>query len=110
MQKERKEMYTLGTRRSIPVVLEIKKGNSFVNVKVEGTKHTLKFDSLTACAEYLRKLGLTIKRTTLTKYIKSEKVFHNFLCKYSDSSLPNDFGDIGLIIDEYKKLKVNNKK
>jgi hypothetical protein len=30
MQKERKNMYTLGTSRSIPVILEIKKGNEFV--------------------------------------------------------------------------------
>jgi GIY-YIG catalytic domain len=31
MQKERKNMYVLGTRRSIPIELEIKKGNTFVN-------------------------------------------------------------------------------
>jgi GIY-YIG catalytic domain len=31
MQKERKNMYVLGTRRSIPIVLEIKKGNTFVD-------------------------------------------------------------------------------
>ena len=30
MQKERQNMYTLGTRRSIPVLFEIKKGNTFV--------------------------------------------------------------------------------
>ena len=69
--------------------------------------HTLKFDSLTSCIEYLRGLGLIIKRDTLTKYIKIEKVFHNFLCKYSDNTLPDNFEEIGLIIDEYKKLKID---
>lgn len=103
MQKERQDMYTLGTRRSISVELEIKEGNTFVDYK----KQTLKFDSLTSCIEYLRKLGLTIKRDTLTKYIKNEKVFHNFLCKYSGKVLPDNFEEVGLIIDEYKKLKVD---
>jgi hypothetical protein len=31
MQKERQELYVLGTRRSIPIVLEIKEGNTFVD-------------------------------------------------------------------------------
>ena len=65
---------------------------------------TLNFNSLTSCIEYLRKLGLNIKRT---KYIKIEKVFHNFLCKYSNKALPSNFEEVSLIIDEYKKLKVN---
>lgn len=103
MQKERQDMYTLGTRRSISVELEIKEGNTFV----DSSGHTLNFDSLTSCIEYLRELGLTIKRDTLTKYIKNEKVFHNFLCKYSDNALPDNFEEVGLIIDEYKKLKVD---
>ena len=103
MQKERQDMYTLGTRRSITVELEIKEGNTFVDYKGQN----LKFDSLTSCIEYLRELGLTIKRDTLTKYIKNEKVFHNFLCKYSDKVLPDNFEEVGLIIDEYKKLKVD---
>lgn len=99
MQKERQNMYTLGTRRSIPVELEIKEGNTALQ--------TLKFDSLTSCIEYLRELGLNIKRDTLTKYIKNEKVFYNFLCKYSDRVLPDNFEEVGLIMDEYKKLKVD---
>ena len=103
MQKERQDMYTLGTRRSISVELEIKEGNIFVN----STGHALNFDSLTSCIEYLRGLGLTIKRDTLTKYIKNEKVFHNFLCKYSYKTLPGNFEEVGLIIDEYKKLKID---
>ena len=37
--------------------------------------------------------------------IKNEKVFHNFLCKYPDKDLPDNFEKIGLIIDEYKKFK-----
>ena len=101
MQKERKVSYQLGTRRNIPVILEIKKGNNFVDPIKE---HFIKFDSLTSCIDYLRKLGLTIKRSTLTKYIKNEKVFHNFVCKYSDINKPNNFEEIGLIINEYKKF------
>jgi hypothetical protein len=105
MQKERQDMYALGTRRSISVELKIKEGNTFVNSDSIG--QTLNFDSLTSCTEYLRELGLTIKRATLTKYIKNEKVFHNFLCKYSDKILPDNFEQVGLIIDEYKKLIVD---
>ena len=100
MQKERLNSYNLGTRRSVPVELEIKKGNTFI----ASWDQTLKFDSLTSCIDYLRKLGLTIKRSTLTKYIKNEKVFHNFVCKYSDINKPNNFEEIGLIINEYKKF------
>ena len=48
-------------------------------------------------------MDLTIKRDTLTKYIKNGKVFNNFLCKYSDKALPYNFEVVGLIIDEYKK-------
>jgi hypothetical protein len=87
MQKERQDMYTLGTRRSISVELEIKEGNIFVDYK----GHALNFDSLTSCIEYLRGLGLTIKRDTLTKYIKNEKVFHNLLFKYSVKTLTDNF-------------------
>lgn len=105
MQKERQNTYRLGTRRSISVELEIQEGNTFVNSDCIG--RTLNFDSLTFCIEYLRELGLTIKRDTLTKYIKNQKVFHNFLCKYSDKILPDNFEEVGLIIDEYKKLKVD---
>ncbi len=103
MQKERQDMYTLGTSRSIKVDLEIKEGNRFVDSKGQ----TLKFLSLTSCIEYLRKLGLTIKRATLTKYIKNKKVFHNFLCKYSDKVFLDNFEELGLIIDEYKKFRVD---
>ena len=75
MQTERKAMYELGTRRSIPLILEIKVGITFVDPTQNIKEHTLKFDSLTACIEYLNKLGLTIKRDTLTKYIKMRKYF-----------------------------------
>ena len=120
MVNERKNMYVLGTRRSIPVVLEIKEGNTFVESALIG--QNLKFDSLTSCVSYLRDLGLTIKRDTLSKYIKLEKEFYNFICKYSDKELPNNFKEIGLIIDEYSRsapklkskeilaLKYSNKK
>jgi hypothetical protein len=103
MQKERQDTYTLGTRRSIHVELEIKEGNTFI----DSVGHTLNFDSLTSCIEYLRGLGLTIKRDTLTRYIKMGKVFHNFLCRYSDKALPENFEQVGLIIDEHLKLKVD---
>jgi len=105
MQKERQSQYILGTRRNIQVKLEIKEGNTFVEPRSTAPSDgvTLNFDSLTSCIEYLRVLGLTIKRDTLTKYIKIGKVFHNFLCKYSDKALPNNFEEVGLIIDEYKK-------
>lgn len=108
MQKERKEGYILGTRRSIPVELEIKKGNTFVNNIVDGC--TLKFDSLTSCVEHLRVLGLTIKRDTLSRYIKMGKVFHNFLCKYSDKALPDNFEQVGLIVDEYSSCATKLKR
>lgn len=71
MQKERQAMYYLGTRRSIPVLLEVKKGNIFVSP----SENPLYFDSLTSCIEYLRGLGLIIKRDTLSKYIKFGKEF-----------------------------------
>jgi hypothetical protein len=79
------------------VELEIKEGNTFVDY----TGHNLKFDSLTSCIEYLRGLGLTIKRDTLTRYIKIGKVFHNFVCKYSDIALPDNFEQVGLIMEEH---------
>lgn len=101
MQKERRELNKLKARR-IPVELEIKEGNTFVN----SVGKTLNFDSLTSCIVYLRGLGLTIKITTLAKYVKNKKVFHSFLCKYSDKALPENFEEIGLIIDEYKKSKI----
>lgn len=111
MQKERQSLYILGTRRNIPVKLEIKEGNTFVEPRSTAPSDaaTLNFDSLTSCIEYLRVLGLTIKRDTLTKYIKNGKVFHNFLCKYSDKALPNNFEEVGLIIDEYKKAAAAQK-
>ena len=111
MQKERQSQYILGTRRNIQVKLEIKEGNTFVEQRSTAPSDavTLNFYSLTSCIEYLRVLGLTIKRDTLTKYIKNGKVFHNFLCKYSDKALPNNFEEVGWIIDEYKKAAAAQK-
>ena len=106
MQKERQAIYKLGARRNIPVTLEILEGNTFVDSSVIG--HTLNFNSLTSCIENLSKFGLIIKRDTLTKYIKNGKVFHNFLCKYTDKLKPVTFAEVGLIIDEFKKLKINS--
>jgi len=105
MQKERQSLYILGTRRNIPVKLEIQEGNTFVEPRSTASSNaaTLNFYSLTSCIEYLRVFGLTIKRDTLTKYIKNGKVFQNFLCKYSDKTLPNKFEEVGLIIDDYQK-------
>nr|YP_010180078.1 hypothetical protein LI423_mgp10 [Saprochaete ingens]QUX32946.1 hypothetical protein [Saprochaete ingens] len=103
MQEERKKLYTLGTRRSISVLLKIKEGNMWVTENYWG--QNLNFDSLTSCIKYLRSMGLKMKRDTLSKYMKTEKEFHNFMCKYSDNILPNDFKEIGHIIDEYKQSK-----
>jgi len=71
MQKERQSLYILGTRRNIQVKLEIKEGNTFLEPRSTAPSDavTLNFYSLTSCIEYLRVLGLTIKRDTLTKYI-----------------------------------------
>lgn len=101
MQTERQNTYMLGTRRNIPVILELREGNKFV----DSWGQTLKFDSLTLCTNYLKDLGLTIKRDTLSKYIKIEKEFHHFICKYSDIVLPDNFEEVGLIIAEYKKSR-----
>ncbi len=116
MQEKRKKMYLLGTRRSIPVILEIKKENSFVkhdacaapigDAVASAKPNILNFNSITSCINYLRELGIIIKRDTLTKYIKKGKVFHHFLCKYSDKlkNVFDNFKEVGLIIDEYKNL------
>lgn len=104
MERERKALYTLGTRRSISVLLEIREGNTFVDPKISGNK--LEFSSLTLCIKYLKNLGIIIKRDTLSNYIKKAKVFHNFFCKYLDEYLPADFEKLGLLIEEHK----NNKK
>jgi hypothetical protein len=103
MERERKALYTLGTRRSLSVLLEIREGNTFVDPKISGNK--LEFSSLTLCIKYLRNLGIIIKRDTLSKYIKKAKVFHNFFCKYLDESLPADFEKLGLLIEEHKHSK-----
>nr|YP_010608766.1 hypothetical protein PNX16_mgp005 [Drechslerella dactyloides]WAN89846.1 hypothetical protein [Drechslerella dactyloides] len=117
MNNERRVAYELGLRRSVPVVLEVKEGNKFVDLtnlplspsikKVEG--NNLEFDSLTSCIVYLKSLGFTIKRDTLSKYIKQGKEFHNFICKYSKKSLPIDFKYLDLLIEEYKNNKLNIK-
>ena len=103
MQTKRKDTYGLATRKSVPVNLEILEGNTFVDPSLIGT--TLNFNSLTSCIDYLSKLGIDIKREIITKYIKNKKVFYNFLCEYSDKFIP--MSEIELIIEEYKKLKVD---
>ena len=131
MDKQRRLSYELSTRRSIPVILDIKKGNTFVDpANLVVSNHKLEFNSLTSCIAYLQSRGLNIKRDTLSKYINLGKVFHNFHCKYLDPSyFVNNNGHcalqanleekekIGLLIEEYKKNrlwqktieKVNNK-
>lgn len=103
MQKERETAYKLGTKRSIPVTLYVLKGNTFVDSSL--INGSLAFDSLTSCIKYLNGLGIKIKRDTLSRYIKNEKVFKNFLCKYSCKFTP--IPELELLINEYKKLKVN---
>jgi hypothetical protein len=109
MDKERRQMYELGSRRSIPIILEILEGNKFVDpTQSVSSSYKLEFNSLTSCIEYLRSLGLTIKRDTLSRYIKLGKVFHNFCCKYLyQESLHNteEQERIGLLIIENKNNK-----
>lgn len=102
MHEERKSAYSLGLRRKIPVILEIKEGNTFVASSLTGS--VLNFDSLTSCSDYLNNLGLTIKRSTLTKYIVNKKVFHNFICTYSEKNIPDNFKEVGLLINEATAL------
>jgi len=66
--------------------------------------NTLEFDSLTSCILYLRSLGLKIKRDTLSKYVKEEKMFHNFLGKYYEKTLLDNSVSAKLdsLIKEYK--------
>jgi hypothetical protein len=109
MDKERRVNYELGTRRSVPVILEIKEGNTFVNPTT--TTNKLEFNSLTSCIAYLHSVGLCIKRDTLSKYIKLGKVFHNFYCKYLDQSdliISDERERIGLLIEEYKKNRISS--
>ncbi len=91
MQSKRQELYTLGTRRNIPLTLKILDGNTFVDSTPTIIGSTLNFYSLPSCIDYLSKLGLKIKRDTLTKYIQNKKIFHYFLCKYIDKLKPTDF-------------------
>jgi hypothetical protein len=107
MDKERRLNYELGTRRSMPVILEILEGNTFVDPIIT---NKLEFNSITSCIEYLKSLGMIIKRDTLSKYIKIGKLFHNFYCKYKDSSdlvISEERERIGLLIEEYKKNRVS---
>lgn len=115
MNEKRRAMYELGARRNMPVVLEIKEGNKWVDpanlllspLIKKALGNSLEFDSITSCVLYLKTLGLTIKRDTLSKYIKQKKEFHNFICKYLEKSLPVDFEKINLLIEEYKKNNIN---
>jgi hypothetical protein len=117
MNNEQRVAYELGLRRNVPVTLVIKKGNKLVDPtnlplsplikKVEG--NNLEFDSLTSCNVNLKSLGFTIKRYTLSKYIKQGKEFYNFYCKYFEKSLPVDFKYLDLLIEEYKNNKLNIK-
>jgi hypothetical protein len=84
------------------VILEILDGNIKVADNYWG--QTLSFESLTSCIEYLKSVDLNIKRDTLSKYIKTGKEFHSFLCKFSDIALPVDFEEIGFIMKEYKDI------
>lgn len=109
MNEKRKALYTLGTRSCKTVVLEFKK----VNKLVDPSQGSLEFDSLKSCVSYLRSLGLTIKRATLSKRIKEGREFHGFFCKYQEKSLPAnfDYEKLDLLMEEYKnKVVVEPKK
>lgn len=115
MDKERRISYELGNRRSLAVTLEIRQGNTYVDpAYFPASNNKLAFDSLTSCTGYLQSIGLTIKRDTLSKYIKLGKVFHNFYCKYLDSSYHvnsvrsgKEQENLGLLIEEYKKNRIS---
>lgn len=106
MNKERKALYTLGTRSKKNVVLEIKEENKYVDF-VPGNS-SLEFDSLKDCITYLRSRGLIIKRDSLSKRIKNAKIFHKFLGKFKERSLPDnfDFEKRDLLVQEYKNKVV----
>lgn len=115
MNKERRALYNLGTRKRKTVVLEIKEGNILVDPS-QGNS-SLEFDSLKNCVLYLRSLGLTMKRDTLSKRIKEGREFYNFFCKYQEKSLPVNFDyeklklQLDLLMEEYKnKVVVEPKK
>lgn len=82
MQTYRNFAYDKGTRRSIPVTLEILPGNTLVDPCLIG--YNLNFDSIKSCRKYLINLGLNIKKSTLSNYLKSGKVFNSFLLKDSN--------------------------
>jgi len=107
MDKERRLSYESGSRLNTPVILDIKKNNTFVD---PSATNKLEFNSLTSCITYLHSLGLKIKRDTLSKYIKLGKVFHNFYCKYSDKSDLVSSAErerVDLLIKEYNKSKIS---
>lgn len=51
---------------------------------------------------------MIIKRDTLSKRIKEAKEFHNFLCRYQEKSLPDnfDYEKRDLLVQEYKNKVV----
>lgn len=102
MNKERKDLYNLSSHNKKNLILEIKEGNRLVNF-IPGNS-SLEFDSIKSCTIYLRSLGLTIKRDTLSKRIKEAKEFYNFFCKYQEKSLPDnfDYEKVDLLVEEYK--------
>lgn len=106
MNKKRKSLYNLGTRNRKAVIIYIKEGNKLVDF-IPGN-NSLEFDCLKDCIIYLKSIGLTIKRSTLSKRIKEGKEFHNFFCKYQEKSLPKnfDYNKIDLLVEEYKNKVV----
>ncbi|GAA5137818.1 hypothetical protein GCM10023339_78230 [Alloalcanivorax gelatiniphagus] len=109
INEERVNAYKSGSRRSVPVELEVLDGNKFFDFstlsstqKASGNK--LEFSSLSTCIAYFKSIGLTIKRDTLSslsgppervlpggRYVKLGKIFHRFSCKYLEKSLPDNF-------------------
>ena len=103
MNEKPKALYALGTRACKTVVLEFKK----VNKSLAPFQASLEFDSLKSCVSYLRSLGLTIKRATLSKRIKVGNSMV-FFCKYQEKSLPAnfDYEKLDLLMEEYKNKVV----
>lgn len=60
------------------------------------------------CSSHLNRLGLPIKRDTISKHIKAGTPFHGFYGTFKDESLPTnfDYAKIDLLIEEHKSKVV----
>ncbi len=73
MNKERKALYSLGTRNKKSVIIEIKEENKLVDF--ESGNSSLEFNSIKNCIIYLRSLDLTIKKILYLNVLNKLKSF-----------------------------------